>query len=170
MKRIAIIGSPGAGKSYLSRTLADLLGLPLYHLDQMFWQEGWVEKGRAALMTELEPILLQEKWIIDGMYRNTLDLRLHYADTLIYLDYSYIRCLWGVIKRTVTSLGRVRPDMADGCPERFDTEFIKYIGIFHREHRPLVEEIIKPYKENGSVQLLRFKHPKDVAQWLKTIA
>jgi adenylate kinase family enzyme len=168
MKRVLIIGSPGAGKSYLSRQLTQSTDLPLYHLDQMYWKPGWVERTREELIERINAVLPEDSWIIEGMYRGTLDLRLQRADTVLFLDYNYMRCLWGVIRRTLGSLNKVRPDMAEGCPERFDIDFFKYIGRFHKKDRFEVLEILEPYK--SSKNIITFKKPKDVRQWLTTLA
>ena len=120
MNRIIIIGCGGSGKSTLARNLSKKTNLPVVHLDKIFWKEGWVNISREEFNTLLKEELKKEKWIIDGNYDRTIKERIEMCDTVIYLDYPRMSCLFGVIKRVVSSYGKVRPDMADGCPERLD--------------------------------------------------
>ena len=135
MKKILIVGRPGSGKTTLAVKLANKLNLPLVHLDKIFWKPGWVESSReefdARLLAELE----KPAWIIDGNYARTLPVRLEKCDTVIYLDFSRLACIWGVLKRVITTYGTVRPDMAEGCPERFDWEFLKWVWNFQARNR-----------------------------------
>ena len=135
MERVIIIGCSGAGKSTLARKLGEKTGLPVVHLDALFWEPGWVESDRevfdAKLMAELE----KPAWIIDGNYARTLGMRLEKCDTVIYLDFPRLACIFGVLKRVLTTYGTVRPDMPEGCPERFDWEFLKWVWNFNRENR-----------------------------------
>ena len=135
MERIMIIGCGGAGKSTLARQLGAKLNLPVVHLDKLFWRPGWEQISREEFDRHHREALAQEKWIIDGNYDRTMGERAKYCDTIIYLDFSRAACLMGVAKRVLTSYGRVRPDMAEGCPERFDLEFIKWIWDFNKNNR-----------------------------------
>src|SRR6187402_354163 len=122
-ERILIIGSPGSGKSTMARALAARTGLPLVHLDQIYWQPDWVERDKAEWLATLTAALAEPRWIIEGNYSSSLAQRLAAADTAVLLDVPTWRCLWRITKRVSTYRGRVRPDMAEGCPERFDWEF-----------------------------------------------
>ena len=135
MKRILVIGCPGSGKSRLSQILGEKLGLPVVHLDQLWWKPGWQNVSVEEFDEQLDAVLEREKWIIDGNFSRTMPLRLRYCDTIIYLDYSRWECLLGMTQRVLGSYGKVRPDMAEGCPERFDWEFVKYIWNFNRDNR-----------------------------------
>jgi adenylate kinase family enzyme len=118
--------------------LADRTGLPLIHLDRVFWQPGWVETPREAWRSKVAALAAQERWIMDGNFDSSLDLRLPRADTLIWFDYPAWRCLWRALKRVGASYGRVRPDMGDGCPERIDFDFLRYIARFNQIQRPRI--------------------------------
>jgi len=135
LKRILVIGCPGSGKSRLSQILGEKLGLPVVHLDQLWWKPGWQNVSVEEFDEQLDAVLEREKWIIDGNFSRTMPLRLRYCDTIIYLDYSRWECLLGMTQRVLGSYGKVRPDMAEGCPERFDWEFVKYIWNFNRDNR-----------------------------------
>lgn len=135
MERILIIGCSGAGKSTLARTLGERLGLPVVHLDQLWWKKGWENVTREEFDTQLELALSMDRWIIDGNYSRTIPQRLPKCDTIIYLDFSRWECLLGMFQRVLGSYGKTRPDMSAGCPERFDWEFIKFIWNFNKNNR-----------------------------------
>ena len=135
MRRVLVIGSPGAGKSTLSHALALKTGLPLHHLDRMFWLAGWIERDRDEGRAELEQVLAHDRWIIDGNYGSTLPLRVERADTVVWLDYPTALCLGRALRRWWEFRGTNRPDMTEGCPERLDAEFLLYILNFRRAWR-----------------------------------
>lgn len=136
MQRVLVIGCSGAGKSTFARKLARRTGLPLVHLDQLYWLSGWREAPADLYARRLETALAGAQWIIDGSNSSTLPQRLERADTVIWLDLPRWRCLWRVSKRVAMTYGTVRPDAAAGCPERLDLEFLWYIWHFHRLHNP----------------------------------
>ena len=132
MERILIIGCGGAGKSTLARQLGDKLNIPVVHLDKLFWKPGWVEMPKDEFDALLRQEMAKERWIMDGNFNRTLPERIARCDTMIYLDFSRFACLCGVIKRVLTTYGKVRPDMGDGCPERIDWEFLKWVWNFNK--------------------------------------
>lgn len=137
-RRIAVIGSSGSGKSTLSRTLGELSGLPIVHLDKEYWQPGWVEPGRDGWNARLADLTARPEWIIDGQYGSSLLPRLQRADLAIFLDLPTRVCLWRIARRTIGTYGRVRPDMGEGCPERINLEFIHFVATFRRLQRPKI--------------------------------
>lgn len=144
-ERILIIGSPGSGKSTLARTLAARTGLPLIHLDQLYWSPGWQEVDKSVWMQRLMAALESPRWIIEGNYGSTLELRLSHADKVVLLDLSPLRCTWRILRRTWGLRGKVRPDMAEGCPERFDWEFFWYTLTFRLSVLPRVLERLERF-------------------------
>lgn len=142
MQRVLVIGISGAGKSTLSRALAARTGLPLIHLDKEYWQPGWKETPRAEWRPKVSALAARERWIMDGNFDSSLDLRLSRADTLIWFDYPTLLCLWRALKRVAGSYGEVRPDLAPGCPERIDVDFLRYIWRFNRVQRPRIQQQI----------------------------
>lgn len=136
MKRVLIVGCPGAGKSTLAKELAEATRLPVVHLDRHYWQPGWQRPDSASWQKTVEKLAAQSEWIMDGNYSGTLEQRLASADTLIHLDYTTSLCLWRVIRRTVSGLGRNRGDqLAPGCPERFDWAFFRFVINYRKEQR-----------------------------------
>ncbi len=165
MQRILIIGSSGAGKSTLSRQLATITGLPLIHIDQLFWLPGWVERDRPTFRKMVAAVVAEDSGIMDGNYGSTYDLRIPRADTIIWLDLSRWVCLWGAFKRIVGLYGKVRSDMTEGCPEPFNREFFHYILTFPEKHRPRIVKGLQTYAEGKNIIQLRTR--KEVRDFLK---
>jgi adenylate kinase family enzyme len=144
-KRILVVGSGGAGKSTFARALAAKTGLPLIHLDRYYWRPGWqptpAEEWNAVVMK----LCRGQEWIMDGNYGGSLEIRLRRCDAVVFLDFPKIQCLWGVVRRRFGA--RARPDMADGCHERLDLEFLRWIWNYPRVSRP---RIIRALRSAGS--------------------
>jgi len=164
MKRVLIIGNPGAGKSTLATRLGKILDLPVIHLDRYFWQPGWIQTESQKWRQKVLELISGERWIIDGNYRNTMDIRIPKADTIIWLDYSRSLCLWRAIKRIITGYGKNRPDMAEGCPEHLDFIFIKYIWDFKKNEKPLISPLIKKYFKGEKLYIM--KSPEETTQFV----
>lgn len=145
MKRIAIIGCCGAGKSTFARALHDNFGLPVFHLDRLFWAPGWQQVGIEIFRNRCREINLLEEWIIDGNYSSTLRDRCERADLVVFLDYATPVCLWRVIRRTLSGYGTARPDVGDGCLERFDLAFLRYVIDFRRKRRDSIVAILEEF-------------------------
>ena len=140
MKRVAIIGSGGAGKTTLARALGERTGLPVIHLDRLYWNTGWVETPHDEWLKRQNSLLAQERWIVDGNYGSTMDVRLAAADTVIFLDLPRLRCLWRVFKRRLRYHNRSRPDMNEDCPERLTWEFLRFVWTYPKTRRPVILE------------------------------
>ncbi len=136
MQRIAVLGSPGSGKSTFALKLAKVTGLPLVHLDKEFHLPGWQERAAEEWADIHAELISRESWIVDGCYGNTAAARVQRADLLIWFDISTLVCLYRVLKRIVSGFGRERFDTAPGCPERFDFEFLRYVLRFRRDRTP----------------------------------
>jgi adenylate kinase family enzyme len=162
VQRVLVVGSGGAGKSTLARQLGKVLDIEVVHLDALFWQPGWVMAPRDQELGILARILARDTWIIDGNYGGTLSHRLPRADTVIFLDFPRWLCLWRAAKRAVTYWGRTRPDMAPGCPERLDWEFVRWIWSFPSVHRP---RLLRQLTEApGERQLIRLRSPREAQE------
>lgn len=126
-RRILLLGSGGSGKSTLARRLGAILGLEVIHLDALFWRPGWVQTTREEWARLQESLLAQDRWIIDGNYGGTLDIRLAAADAVILLDLPRRICLYRALLRTLHSRRQPRPDMAPGCAERLNADYLKFL-------------------------------------------
>ena len=166
MERILIIGCGGAGKSTLARQLGEKTGLPVVHLDKLFWHPGWVASSKEEIDAKIHAELEKPRWIMDGNYNRTLPERVKYCDTIIYLDFSRMACLLGVLKRVITTYGKVRPDMGEGCPERFDPDFLKWVWNFNAKNR---ESNYKLLNETEHAETIVLKNRRMVKRFLKSI-
>ncbi|SFV01661.1 Adenylate kinase [Methylobacterium sp. 174MFSha1.1] len=139
-KRVLIFGSSGAGKSTLSSTLGRQLDLPHLSMDRDFyWLPGWVARPREEYRALIAAAVASERWIMDGSFPSSLDLRLPRTDLAIWLRLPRLTCLAGVIRRGIAHRGRTRPDMAPGCPEQLpDREFLSYVWNFERDTVPAI--------------------------------
>lgn len=164
MKRIAIVGSGGAGKSTLAQQIGAVLGIAPVHLDALFWRPGWVETPREEWHATVRGLVSGDTWILDGNYGGTLDIRLAAADTVIFLDLPRSVCLWRAVKRQFQFRGRSRPDMAPGCPERLDREFLAWIWRYPTHSRPRVLAAIGQHAAGKRVIKLRSR--AEVARFL----
>lgn len=166
MERILIIGCGGAGKSTLARQLGEKLLLPVVHLDKLFWHPGWVESTKEEIDGKIMAELQKPRWIIDGNYNRTLAQRMQYCDAVIYLDFSRVACLWGVCKRVLTSYGKVRPDMGEGCPERFDWAFLQWVWRFNKQNRQRYYRLLN---EAEGIETIVLKNRRMVRRFLKSL-
>ncbi len=132
MKKVIVIGSPGAGKSTFAKELSRKTELPLYHLDQIWWRENWTHISREEFDAIHQNILTQNQWIVDGDYSRTRAARIDACDTVFYLRYPRIVCFFSAMKRALKNRGKSRSDMANGCVEEFDREFRRYIWNFDK--------------------------------------
>ena len=166
MKKIIIIGAGGAGKSTLAHKLGQILNIEVFHLDALFWKPNWTPTPQEEWETMTKQLLAKNSWIIDGNFGSTMDLRIQEADTIIFLDYSTIRCLYGVIKRRIQYHGKTRPDMGDKCPEKLDFEFIKWIAKYRNKKSP---KIIEKLNELEHKTVFHFRNPKETKNFLEKI-
>ena len=162
MRRVLVLGCPGAGKSTLARSLGEALSLPVVHLDKLWWKSGWINRTEGEFDALLDAVLLGEEWVIDGNYLRTLPRRLERCDAVVLLDYPRRVCLLRALRRILTWRGRTRPDMAADCPERLDGEFVRWIWEFHRTQRPQVLELLDGWTGEKHV----FRSPKDCTRFL----
>ena len=167
MQRILIIGSGGAGKTTLARTLGGILDISVIHLDALFWKPGWIESTSAEWTEALRSVMGSARWIMDGNYGRTLAERLERCDTVIFLDIPRILCLWRVIKRWIRYHGRSRPDMAAGCSEKIDLEFVQWIWSFPRRSRPAIMALLDEHRPTRNV--LHLGSVKEVRRFLEEL-
>ena len=167
MERILIIGCGGAGKSTLAQQLGKKLNLPVVHLDKLFWKPGWVASPREEMNEKIRIELEKPQWIMDGNFNHTIPERIKYCDTVIYLDFSRFACLRGVCKRILTTYGTVRPDMGEGCPERFDLDFLKWVWNFNKKNR---ESYYRLLNETEGIQTIVLKNRRMVKRFLQSLS
>ena len=148
MQRIIVIGCPGSGKSRLSRALHNKTGIPLYHLDMMYWNADKTTVEKSVFLERLSAVLKKDEWIIDGNYSSTMELRMAACDTVIFLDYPLEVCLDGIKERR----GKSRSDMPWIETEE-DAEFIEFIKNYNEQQKPKVLELLEKYSDKNIVIL-----------------
>ena len=160
-KKILIVGSPGSGKSTLARKITEKTGYELIHLDNEYWSDTWVATPREEFREKVSKLVEKDCWIMDGNYSNTFDIRLPAADVVIFLDINRFVCLFSVISRH----GKARPDIPDGCAEKFDKEFITWILFKSRTKMCKKRHLENLNKTQG--QKLIFTNRRQVNNYLK---
>ena len=156
--RIIVLGCPGSGKSTFARALAARTGLPLIHLDSVWWRADGSHISRAEFDRALSELLAGEKWIIDGDYSRTYEVRLRAADTVIFLDYPEDVCMAGIVGR----LGEERPDMP-WTESALDPELVAMVKNYARDNRPVLLDLLRRYADR---QVLVFTDRTRADRWL----
>ena len=144
MKKVIVIGCPGGGKSTFSRALHDKTGLPLHHLDLMYWNADKTMVEKSVFLERLAAVLEKDAWILDGNYASTMERRMAACDTVIFLDYPLDVCLDGVRRRR----GKPRADMP-WVEQESDAEFIAFIQSYRAQQRPQVLALLEKYGEKN---------------------
>ena len=156
--RIIVLGCPGSGKSTFARALAARTGLPLIHLDSVWWRADGSHISRAEFDRALSELLAGEKWIMDGDYSRTYEVRLRAADTVIFLDYPEDVCMAGIVGR----LGEERPDMP-WTESALDPELVAMVKNYARDNRPVLLDLLRRYADR---QVLVFTDRTRADRWL----
>ncbi|MBQ8545952.1 MAG: adenylate kinase [Clostridia bacterium] len=146
MKKVIVIGCPGSGKSTVSRALHNKTGIPLYHLDMMYWNADKTTVEKSVFLERLSVVLEKDEWIIDGNYGSTMELRMAACDTVIFLDYPLDVCLGGIKERR----GKPRSDMPWIETEE-DAEFIEFIRNYNEQQKPKVLELLEKYSDKNII-------------------
>ena len=155
MKRVLVIGPGGSGKSTFATRLGQVLGIEVKHLDRYYWRAGWTKPSEEDWLKTVDELIGGDTWILDGNYGGTLPRRVERCDTIIFLDMSRLLCLWRITKRRLLYGNRSRPDMAEGCAEKLDLEFIDWVWNYSRRSRPRVLKLINENSERKKIVWLR---------------
>lgn len=166
--RIMVIGvSAGVGKSTFARKLGEALHLSVYHLDTLYWKPNWVEASTEEFSTAQQEIVNQPQWIMEGNYSKTFEIRAEHADTIIYLERPRYICLYRVIKRWVTHIGKTRPDMGVGCKEKIDWDFIKFIFTTYYPRKKRMMKRLQLFQMLGSKKVIILKSKQEINSYIK---
>ena len=145
-KKIIVIGCPGSGKSVFSRALHEITGIPLFHLDRMYWNPDRTKADQAVFQKRLSDTIQKNEWILDGNYNASIEIRLQACDTVFFLDYPLHICLHGVRERR----GKARSDMPWTEQEgEEDAAFIAFIKNYHSQSRPKVMDLLDTYSHKN---------------------
>lgn len=155
-----VMGCSGGGKSTLTQTLAQITGLRAIHIDFFFWKPNWVERSKPEVMELVLNELKTDGWVFDGNHSSSHAARLEHADMIIWVDISRWRCIFNVIMRLWAYRGSHRPTITEGCNERIEWEFLKYIWNFNRVRGPKIAKLFETVKD--SKQTIRLRNYADV--------
>lgn len=171
MKRIMVIGvSAGVGKSTFARKLGEAIGVDVHHLDRLYWKPGWIEAPVEEFAAAQREIIKQDRWIMEGNYSTTFELREKAADTVIYLELPLAVCLYRVVTRWLKNIGKTRPDMGVDCPEKLDWPFIKFIiTTYYSRKKKMRDKFLAWENEEPSKQVILLKNKKAVQSFLQEL-
>jgi adenylate kinase family enzyme len=168
MRRLIIIGSPGAGKTYLSREIADLTGLPLVHLDKLYHvKEHDYLNDKEAWVRKVNELVKEPSWIIEGNYGSTIYDRMKAADMIIFLDYPTYISAGRVLKRRFQYRNKVRDEMPSTWKEKIEPQFMKFVLTFKRKQRPRIQKYLKGLSGKEIVILTSPNKAKEYVNSLK---
>jgi len=165
MRRVAVIGPGGAGKSTFARRLGERTGLPVIHLDELYWRPGWVATPDDEWRETVTRLAAGDEWILDGNYSRTLDVRARAADTVLLFDYAPLGNLARALRRSLSNYGKEM--QAPGCPEHFDLEFLRWILNYRTRSRPRVLQHLEACGPDVDVRVLR--RPRDARRFLAAL-
>ena len=153
MKRVLVLGNAGSGKTSFAEALANKLGLPCIHLDSHYWRPNWVPTPKDEWPSVVRQLIAQDQWVMDGNYSTTLEERIQRADTAIYLRVSRFVAIWRVIRRRIVHRGKVRFEMPEGCIERVDFDFLKWIWTHPKRAKRITFPILEKYSNSDKTVL-----------------
>ena len=166
MQRVAVVGSGGVGKTTFANELGRRTGLPVVHLDQLYWGPGWVATPTDEWRERQSEHLSGDRWIADGNYAATFDLRFDRADTIVVLAPSRRTCTYRALRRCLANRGRAI--QSPGCPERLDLEFLLWVWRYPRQTRPLLEAALEQF--GRADVLVELKTSSEVRAFLDRVA
>jgi adenylate kinase family enzyme len=167
MHRVLVAGGSGAGKSTFARRLGERLALPVIHLDAHYWRSGWQMPPLEEWREQVKALIAAPAWVMDGNYSDSYDIRMPRADSFIWLDYPRWTCMRRVLRRTFRDYGRTRPDVAEGCREKFDPGFLRFVWEFRSKYRP---RIVEGLARHGShLRVTHLHNDREVEEFLAMV-
>lgn len=153
MRRVVILGRGASGKSTLARCLGEITGLPVIEVDRIFWQPGLIATPREQWVAMQEKLVVGDRWIMDGDLGpyDAVEVRLRAADTILFLDFSLVRCAWRAIRRS-----RERAD------------FWRWLLAYQFQSRPILMAAIASHAPNAVLHV--FRSPKALGRFVADAA
>ena len=165
MRRIIVVGSQGSGKTSLALKLGRKLGLPVIHLDVLYWRPGWKASDTASFRVRVAEAIAGDEWVVDGSFSGlAFDLTLARAETLVVIDRPRWLCQWRILLRSAFDRDTTRPDLPEGCPEQFDWKLMREAWRYNGERAPVIEAERKQY--GAGVPVVRLSSDRDIADFL----
>lgn len=165
INKISILGGPGTGKSTLADNLGKNLKLPIYHLDGIHHLANWEKRDEKERDKIIFEIIEKPKWVIDGTYKSTIETRIKKTEMIIFLDYSTIAKLKGIMLRYIKNRGKEKPEIP-GCKEKMEAEFVKYTLQWNKKTRKIVMKVLE---ENKNKKIIIFKSRKKLNKWYEKL-
>ena len=165
--RVAVIGCPGSGKTTFANRMGAITSRSVVHLDKVLWNPNWEMLPYDKRKTIHDGLIADNEWIIDGMWRSHLVDRFNRATLVIFLDYKRRVSFFRALKRRVKYRGKQRDDIADGCLEKLDRDFTRYIWNFRKNVRPLILRLIA---DNPQVTTVVLPNPKSADKFLSHLS
>jgi adenylate kinase family enzyme len=162
-----ILGPSGSGKSTVGKRIGRILCIPAIHLDMHFWKPNWVETPKDEWFDKVKELIASETWVMDGNYTSTLPMRVDAADTIIFLDMTRRQSYLRVVTRYLRHRGKTRPDVTEGCPEKIDMEFIRWIWNYPRVSKPRILRFMEKLRASKNVYFLR--NQKEIEEFLEAL-
>lgn len=164
INKISIIGGPGTGKSTLAKNLGRELNLPVYHIDGIHHLENWQIRDKDERDQIILDKIKEPKWIMDGTYHSTLEMRVKNSDLVIFLNYSIIARLKGILSRYLKNKNKEKPEIP-GCKEQLNLEFVKFTINWNKTKGHTINNVLEKYKDK---EILVFKNRRSLNKWYKT--
>lgn len=169
LNRIAIFGRPGSGKSTFALKLSQQLGLPLHHVDKIFFKEYWVKQDNEVFLNLLQSIIQTSQWIIDGNSLKSLEMRYATADLVILFMLPRWKCFLRILKRRFERRNPKIDDRAPDCPERIGKDLIQYTWTFKKRLWPLLDDLKKKYPDTKLIVIPSDREARILLDKLKEI-
>ncbi len=160
-RRVIIIGSPGSEKAELARVIAERLRLPCIELERLYWRPGWEKPDAQTWQTQVSELAAREAWVMSGTFPSTLDIRVARADWLVWVDLPMPVCFVHKLRDMMRRNGEKRPEVAPGCPQRFDMSLLRFIWTFPSVVLPRIAALVARERRNRTIFILRSKRERD---------
>ncbi|MBR1086220.1 AAA family ATPase [Bradyrhizobium manausense] len=168
MRRIIVVGSQGSGKTRLARRLGRKLGLPVIHLDVLYWRPGWTPSDTSSFRARVAEAIASDAWIVDGSFSGlAFDLTLAHAELLVVIERPRWLCQWRILWRSAFHRDTARPDLPAGCPEQFDWKLMREAWRYDVERAPVIEA--ERIRYNAGVPVVRLRSDRDIAEFVAVL-
>ena len=166
VERVTIVGCGGSGKSYVARELGRLLDLPVIHMDAVYFDDQWNPLPIERFEAVQRELIAAPRWVIDGNYNSTVQVRLEAADSVVFMDLPTRVCLWGILSRQLRH-GRGQNDQ-NGVYNRITGDVLRYVLGYRRKMRPKV--LAKIDRHASGARLIMLTSRRQTRRFLRQVA